>query len=198
MPTPSDLRDRIAPETLATLTGGLEGVPVDTLEEMVHALYGALRSLARRHLAGERRAHTLSPTALVHEAYLRLEQQFPDVPENTQKFMAIASRLMRQVLVDHARARNRDKRGAGMVLDTYTDSIRVGGADDGRDNLLEVDAALNELEGRNPLHCRIVECRVFAGLTIEETAAALDTSPSTVKRGWRFARAFLQDALDAA
>ncbi len=192
-----DATGRLSPETLATLTGAFEGVPADTLEEMVQSMYGALRALARRHLASERQAHTLSPTALVHEAYMRLDEQFPERPENSEKFMAIASRLMRQVLVDYARARNRQKRGNGMVLDTYTDSLGVGEAGD-HGNLLQVDELLDELESRNPLHCRIVECRVFAGMTIEETAAALDTSPSSIKRGWRFARAFLHDALDAA
>ena len=180
---------------LNTLTEGFGGIAQNNLDEVIEQMYVSLRILARRQLVDERGGHTLSPTALVNEAYLRLEANFPDIPSNRQKFMAIASRLMRQVLVDHARARNRDKRGGGIVLDTYTDSIKPANGVK-LENLLLVDSLLEQLESRNPLHCRIVECRFFAGMSIAETAEALDTSVSSVKRGWRFARAWLYDELD--
>jgi len=185
---------KLSPELVNTLTDCFGHTAQDNLDVVIEQMYESLRLLARRHLAGERAGHTLSSTALVNEAYLRLEAGFPDLPHARGKFMAIASRLMRQVLVDHARSRNRSKRGGGMVLDTYTDSIQPANeAKPG--NLLQVDQLLEQLENRNPLHCRIVECRFFAGMSIAETADALDTSPSSVKRGWRFARAWLYNEL---
>ena len=187
-------RHGLSPQLVSTLTDSFEGIAQGNLDVVIEQMYESLRMLARRRLAGDRAGHTLSATALVNEAYLRLEASFPDIPRSRQKFMAIASRLMRQVLVDHARARNRDKRGGGIVLDTYTDSIQPA-SEAKPENLLQVDLLLDQLESRNPLHCRIVECRFFAGMSIVETADALDTSASSVKRGWRFARAWLYNEL---
>ena len=182
-------RPRLDEEQLATLTSTFAGNLRGDMAEMVQQLYWALLATARRHMAQERPGHTLSPTALVNEAWLRLDAGFTQVPENRRQFMAIAARLMRQVLIDHARTRQRDKRGGGVVLDTWTDSLAVAGESDFVE-LLQVDTLLEELERLNPSHCRIVECRFFGGLTIEETAEALDLSVGSVNRGWRLARAW--------
>lgn len=188
---------RLSDEQVALLTRTYIPEADDALEEMVQRFYWALLSIARRHMAQERPGHTLSPTALVNEAWIRFEAGFEDIPRDRGKFMAIASRLMRQVLVDHARGRQREKRGGGMVLDTYTESLDVGTGDEFIE-LLQVEALLQHLEAMNPTHCRIVECRLFAGMTIEESAEALSLSVSTVNRGWRMARSWMETSLREA
>lgn len=167
------------------------------LDQVVEDLYASLRAIAGRQLSRERYGHTLSATALVNETYLRLQSHFPEIPDEKNKFLRIASRLMRHVLVDYARSRQRDKRGGGLTLNTYTDALEVV-PDEGPDNLLQVDELLERLEQRNPQHCRIIECRFFAGMSIEETAEVLETSVSSVKRSWRFARTWLQAELNKA
>lgn len=160
-------------------------------------IYEELRQLAQRHMRRERPGHTLSATALVHEAYLRLigveEMAFSD----RTHFMSFASRVMRRVLVDHAKARNRAKRGGGAAHVTLDGDAGPGAATQllDLDDLLALDEALDRLEAMDPRACRVVECRVFAGLSVEETADALGVSGPTVKRDYASARAWLNSQL---
>lgn len=165
----------------------------DVVDELVPLVYDELRAMAHRQLAGERRAVTLDTTGLVHEAYLRLvdETRVPD--GNRAYFFGAAARAMRRVLVDAARRRNRLKRGGGeepLPLDT----IQVT-ADRFAAEILDLEEALERLAIQYPRQARVVECRFFGGLDVEETAAALDMAPRTVKRDWALARAWLYRAL---
>ena len=164
------------------------------LDALLPEVYAALRRIARAQLRRERAGHTLDTSGLVHEAYLKLVSSFPELPPSREQFMFLCAQLMRQVLVDHARRRGRQKRGGDAVLTTYTDTVIASAPGDGT-NMLAINDALERLEQLNPDYTRIVECRFFAGMSIEETAAALETSPSSVKRHWRFARAWLQNEL---
>jgi RNA polymerase sigma factor (TIGR02999 family) len=163
------------------------------LDELVPLVYRDLRSIAHRHLCAEKPGHTLDTTSLVHEAYLRLidlhRVEWHDLPH----FLAMASRMMRRVLIDFARRRRAEKRGGGVVHVTLTDPR--GGHTVSIDDLLALDEALCELEACEPRRCRVVECRFFAGLTIDQTADALRVSPGTVKRDWRLAREWLNRRL---
>lgn len=162
-------------------------------ERLFPVVYDQLRSLARRHMRAERGDHTLEPTALVHEAYLRLASQVDaDIRGRTQ-FVAVASSAMRRVLIDHARARAAAKRGGGRTLLT----LRPGMGSEGSRNvdLLALDEALEGLAAVDPRQARLVEMRFFGGLEIEEAAEALGISRSTAIRDWRRARAWLARAL---
>lgn len=162
-------------------------------ERVVEATYAELRSLAAGYLRGERPGHTLQPTALVHEALMRLLGPRP-VWENRRHFFGAAARAMRQVLVDHARRKRAEKRGG--------DAERVELADIALPpqlalvDILALDEALNRLEQLDPTGLRIVELRFFAGLSIEETAAAMQMHPSAVNREWTAARAWLKKELE--
>jgi len=158
-------------------------------ERLIPLVYDDLRARAAGALRRERRAHTLTPTALVHEAYLRLVEGRPPEVEGRKHFLAIAARVMRRVLVDHARARNAAKRNQGKEALSLDEALTLG---DGRGPaLVRLDDALSALASFDPDKARLVELRYFAGLTIEETADVLDTSPATVKREWALARAWL-------
>jgi RNA polymerase sigma factor (TIGR02999 family) len=154
-------------------------------------LYDELRRIARLHLARERSNHTLQPTALVHEAYLRFQGNSQSI-EDRERFLATASLIMRQVLIDHARGRGRQKRGGAQIRVTLDESVAQ---DVPSLDLLILDQSLRELEAMDPRHARIAEMRLFAGLTVEEVASVLDVSPRTVKRDWMMARAWLQRRL---
>jgi RNA polymerase sigma factor (TIGR02999 family) len=150
-----------------------------------------LRRIARNHLRGERPGHTLQTTALINEVYLRLVDQSVSW-QSRAHFFGITARLMRQVLVDYARARSRNKRGG----DQQRVSLAV--AEEGLEqsaDLLALDEALEALDQVDPERSRIVELRFFGGLTIEETAEVMGVSTPTVERGWRAARAWLQTEL---
>ena len=162
------------------------------LEDLLPLVYDELRALARRYLSEERAGHTLQPTALVHEAYLRLVDQSPSGVENRAQFFGIAARLMRQVLVDHARSRQASKRGGGNVT-SLDDSADISPQKDL--NVIALDDALNELSRLDERQARIVELRFFAGLTIEETSRVLDISEVTVTRSWTNARLWLRREL---
>jgi len=162
------------------------------LEDLLPLVYDELRALARRYLSEERAGHTLQPTALVHEAYLRLVDQSPSGVENRAQFFGIAARLMRQVLVDHARSRLASKRGGGNVT-SLDDSADISPQKDL--NVIALDDALNELSRLDERQARIVELRFFAGLTIEETSRVLDISEVTVTRSWTNARLWLRREL---
>lgn len=161
-------------------------------------VYGELRQLAASHLRSERGDHTLQPTALVHEAYLRLVGQRSVSWANRAHFFGIAAQMMRRVLVDHARRRLAAKRSPGALRIDLGDEAAA--APDRAPELLALDRALTELERLDPRQARVVELRFFAGLSVEETAEVAGVSTATVKREWRTARAFLRHeiGLDAA
>lgn len=166
------------------------------IERLLPLVYDELRALAGRHLRGERADHTLQPTALVHEAYLKLVDQTRVDWRGRGHFMAVASMAMRRLLVDHARARGRKRRGGDAPKLSLSAALPV--ADDAQaDEIVAVDRLLDALAGFDPRAAQVVECRFFGGLSIEETAAALELSPMTVKRSWRVARAWLRKELDA-
>ncbi len=158
------------------------------LEALVPLIYKELRDIARYHLQRERPGHTLQSAALVHEAYLRLLDQRPFETENRAHFLAVASRLMRQILVDYARSHGAAKRGADrrVELDAALVLPQMKGAD-----AIALDDALSDLAKFDEQQSRIVELRFFGGLAIEEIAEALDISASTVKRDWNVAKAWL-------
>jgi RNA polymerase sigma factor (TIGR02999 family) len=160
----------------------------------IDAVYDELRRLARGHLRRERQNHSLAPTALVHEAYCKLIDQRHTRWENRAQFFAIAARIMRRILVDHARTRGAAKRGAGATVRLDDVSVAAAGGDV---DVLALDVALEKLARIDERQCRLVELRFFAGLTVEETAAALDVAPVTVKRDWALARAWLFRELQA-
>lgn len=150
--------------------------------------------MARGKLRAERAEHTLNPTALVNEAYLKLvrtdELQF----ESRSQFFALAAQAMRNILVSHARGRKRAKRGGGALQVSLSDVEEVSAID--IDRILDLDEALKELAALNPRHARIVECRFFADMTLEETASALEISLSTAKRDWTLLRIWLRRKLE--
>lgn len=152
------------------------------------AAYDRLRRVAAALMRRERPGQTLQATALVHEAYLRLADAAP-AWRDEHHFVAIAARVMRQILVDRARARGAQKRWAGLDRVSLSESLVAAHVDD--DMLPALDDALTRLEQIDPEQARVVELRFFAGLSVEETAAALGISPATVKRRWTFARAWL-------
>jgi RNA polymerase sigma factor (TIGR02999 family) len=152
-------------------------------------VYDRLRQLARRALRGERRGHTLTPTALAHEAYMRLAGMRAVEWQNREHFFAIAMRSMRRILVNHAVARRAQKRG-GDARPVSLDDVAAE-REPSPDDVLAVDAALERFAAIAPVAARVVECRVFLGMTVEETAAALQISAATVKRHWTAARAWL-------
>jgi RNA polymerase sigma-70 factor (ECF subfamily) len=168
--------------------------PVDALLPIV---YEELRRLAAAYLRRERPGQTLQPTALVHEAYLRLMKDRPDRWRNRAHFCAIAAHSMRQILIERARARGAQKRGGAQPRVTLNEAV-VGGGDAPSVDLVALDAALQRLEALDPEQARLVELRFFGGLTIEETAEAMNISPATVKRHWTVARAWLARELQGA
>jgi RNA polymerase sigma factor (TIGR02999 family) len=159
---------------------------------LTEAVYDELRRVAQRHMRRERPDHSLTPTALVHEAYLKLIDQRRVDWRNRAQFFAIAARVMRRVLVDHARARATAKRAAGLSI--ALDDVEVSTAPLDVD-VLAIDAALDALAAVDDRQSQLVEMRYFAGLTVEETATALGVAPITVKRDWALARAWLFRAL---
>lgn len=157
------------------------------LEELTPLVYRELRQLAASYLRKERKGHTLQPTALVHEAYLRLVDQRHPNWQNRSHFYGVAARLMRQILVDHARSKRAGKRaGIHVPLDQVVSFER----DRGRD-LLALDSSLTQLEKIDPRKCRAVELHYFGGLSTEEIAKALEVSAMTVRRDLRMAEAWL-------
>ena len=165
------------------------------LDALIEAVYGELRHLASAHLRKERSGHTLSATALVHEAWLKLAKSPPFATASALHFKRIAARAMRQVLIEAARRRRARKRGGddGVVLIAFDPAVMPLSADD--DQLLALDAALDRLASFNPRQATMVESRFFGGLDIPETAALLQVSEATILRDWRAARAWLAHEL---
>ena len=159
------------------------------VDELLPLIYNELRSLASRYLRRERQGHTLQPTALVHEAYLRLVDQRRVQWQNRAHFMGVAAQIMRRILVDHARRQNAEKRGGDVGKLSLNEEIDVSG--ERAAELVALDDALNRLAELDPEKSRVVELRFFGGLSVEETAEVLGVSAPTVKRQWRMAKAWL-------
>jgi len=167
------------------------GSPLDDVFPVVSE---ALKRVAHRQLRGERPGHTLGTTALVHEAYLELAKLDHLRWPGRAYMLAAASRAMRRILIDYAVARRAQKRGGGVDAEPLDDAVAM--AISRGDELLALDEALDRLAGVNERYGRVVECRFFGGMSVEETAEALGTSPATVKRDWTMARAWLNRELD--
>jgi RNA polymerase sigma factor (TIGR02999 family) len=182
-------------DEITRLLRAWSGGESDALPQLVEIVYPELRRIAARHLSRERAGHTLQPTALVGEAYVRLAGQPPGKHwEDRTHFFAVAAHVVRAVLVDHARARGAAKRGGGAIGVELTDrsvSVPAPPVD-----MLDLDAALQALEAMDAEHAKIVELRYFAGLSIDETAEVLGISPMTVKRGWLAAKTYIRRHLD--
>jgi RNA polymerase sigma factor (TIGR02999 family) len=159
-------------------------------EALVPLVYDDLRRRAHHSLRQERPGHTLQTTGLVHEAYLRLVHQDRANWKTRAQFLAVASQVMRRVLVDHAREQQASKRGSGVVPIALDESIAADSSPIAVD-VLALHDALERLAALDARQARIVELRYFAGLSVEDTAAALDISPATIKREWSSARAWL-------
>ena len=168
----------------------------DALDQLIPLVYAELRAQAARYLSKERPNRSLRTTALVHEAYVKLVDQDSVQWQNRAHFFAIAAQLMRRILVDDARHRLREKRGGGAALEAIDDVAMPAPANNlDTVDTLALDLALQGLEKLDPEQARIVELRFFGGLTIEETAAVLGVSPSTVKREWAIAKGWLYRTL---
>jgi len=158
-------------------------------DELFPLVYAELRRIAAREMRREKPGRTLQTTALVHEAYLRLLKDASLSFENRAHFLGVAARAMREILIEHARARSARKRGGGAVRLTLDDLVAPVSSPS--IDVLALDEALERLARLDERHARVVELRYFGGLSVEETAAALGLSPATVKRDWTLARAWL-------
>ena len=175
---------------VAAKNGGTEAIG-----RVVTLVYDELERIARRQLAREQPGHTLDTGALVHEAYLKLGQLDRIEWRSREHFLAMAARLMRRILIDYAEARRAEKRGGAAVRIALEPSMAA--VEERGDDLLALDEALHRLERLNARQSRIVECRFFAGMSVDETAAALELSAATVKRDWVAARAWLNRELQS-
>ncbi len=179
----------LAPQDITQLLaewGKGDRAALDKLAPLVHS---ELRRIAQHQMNAERPGHTLQATALVNEAYLKLAGQSEFPWHDRAHFFAVCAQVMRHILIDHARAHSRDKRGGGAVQVSLHEAVAL--ADEQAEDLVALDIALCALEDLDPQKARIVELRYFAGLTIEETAEVLEISPTTVRREWRRAKAWL-------
>lgn len=189
-------------DDVTLLLQAAEAGDATSLDRILPLLYDELRELARRHGRRERPGHTLAATELVHEAYLRLVRQDRATWRNRGQFLGVASLAMRRLLVSHARRRARLRHGGGAWRVTLVTGLEaeLPAAEPGLDPqaVLKLDALLERLAAFDARAARVVECRWFAGLTVEETAVALAVSAPTVKRDWAVARAWLRRELEAA
>lgn len=163
-------------------------------DDVMRAVYQELHRMAARYLRQERHDHTLQPTTLVHEAYLRLIDQTRVSWQSRAHFFGVAARMMRRILVDHARAKQRDKRGGPERTLSLDDALNV--SQERAADLVKLDEALASLAEFDPRKSRVVELRFFGGLSVEETAEVLDVSPQTVLRDWKLAKAWLYDEIN--
>lgn len=180
------------PDVITRLLHSVRAGDADAVAALLALTYEELGQLARVHFASQRQGHTLQPTALIHEAWLKLAGHIDRVGDR-QHFFAIASRAMRQVLADHARGKNRMKRQGPHERVTLDQA--VGKADTRDVDLVDLDDSLRRLAALNERHARVVELRIFGGLTIAETAEELAVSHDTVEKAWFMARAWLQTEL---
>jgi len=180
------------PESVTRWLAGARAGDADALERLMQALYTELHGIAKRHMRGERPGHTLQPTALVHEAVLRLMGREDFAFTGRDHFLRAASLVMRRVLVDHARARKAVRRDGGLRVTLLDD---MAGREDATVDVLALDDALTRLASVEPRWGQVVELRFLLGLDVAEVAEVLGTSTATVKRDWRFARAWLDREL---
>jgi RNA polymerase sigma factor (TIGR02999 family) len=166
----------------------------EALERLMPLVYDELHRLAERHMRGERRDHTLQPTALVHEAYLRLIDQTRVEWQNRRQFFGVAATLMRRIILKHARRNGALKRGGGIAALPLDEELLP--SLEKADHVIAVDEALGQLEAIDPRQAKVVELRFFCGFTIEEAAGIMGLSPATVKREWAMARAWLTHEID--
>lgn len=164
------------------------------LDELVPLIEAELHRLARQYMSRERAGHTLQTTALVNEAYLRLAEVHDVRWQNRAHFFAIAARIMRRIMIEHARKRQQLKRGGGALRITLDEGAII--ADERSAELLALDEALAVLTAEYPRKAEVVELRFFAGLTVAETAVVLKVDERTVKRDWEFARAWLHQRIN--
>jgi len=169
----------------------------DALDRLVPLVYDELRRVARGHLRREAPGHSLQATALVHEVFLRLVDADRLTPMSRTHFFAISARLMRQILVDHARRKQADKRGGGATVISLDEVGPAGAQTSSGVDVLALNEALDALSSFDARQCRVVEMRFFAGLNIPETADALGVSTATVEREWAMAKAWLYQRLSA-
>lgn len=165
----------------------------DAFDRLIPLVYDDLNRIARRQLKNEREGHTLCTQALVHESYINLVGRPGDSWRNRSQFFAVASKAMRRILIDQARRRRAERRGGDAQPVTWTD--RIGAEERDLDELLAIDETLTRLADLSPRMARVVECRVFGGMTVQETAEALDTSRRTVDREWTRAKTYIYRAL---
>jgi RNA polymerase sigma factor (TIGR02999 family) len=165
------------------------------VDELLPLVYRELKRLAGAQLRNERPGHTLQPTALVHEAYIKLVDQRDVSWQNRAHFMGVAAQVMRRILMDYARTRNREKRGSGVRPVALDEALVV--SEDRSSELVEIDEALTRLEQMDPRQAKVVELRFFGGLSVEETAEVMGISTPTVKREWAMAKAWLRRELTA-
>jgi RNA polymerase sigma factor (TIGR02999 family) len=186
-------------DVTALLRAHVAGDP-DALGRLLPQVYEELRRIARRRLRRERADHTLSTSEVVHDAFLALLPMDRIDWQSRAHFFAVASRAMRNVLIDHATRRLAAKRGGGARVEPLHELLENQVASDERpiDELIAINDALARLEQIDPRKARVVECRFFGGLSLEETAEALNTSPATVSRDWTFARAWLNNELSGS
>lgn len=166
----------------------------EVYDKLYPLIYEELRQLAYRHMRNQYGEHTLSKTELVHEVYIKMVDQTQIDFTDKGHFIGIASRCMRQILIDYARKKNAEKRGGKQEALTYIDELFCDGTQKVKE-LLDIDSALNELETLNERLAKVVEMRFFGNMTIEDTAKALSVSRSTVKRDWMKARGWLYKEL---
>jgi RNA polymerase sigma factor (TIGR02999 family) len=183
-PSPNETQPTEVTRLLAAYNDGDR----DALEQLLPLVYNELRKLAGSYLRRERADHTLEPTALVHEAYLRLVNQ-EIAWQNRAHFFGVAAQMMRRILVDHARRHQTDKRGSGGAKLALDEAINL--SDERAADLIALDDALTALAELDPQKCRMVELRYFAGLSVEETAQALGISVATFVRQWKTTKAWL-------
>ena len=165
-----------------------------SLDQLLPLVYGELKAIATNKMRNERANHTLQPTALVNEAFLRLVDQSRVQWKGRAHFCAVAAEMMRRILIDHARRRHAEKRGAGFHRVSWNEALAQEDGDRAID-VLVLDDLLEQLAALNERHARVVELRFFGGLGIKETAEVLGVSPATVKNDWRAARAWLMSRL---
>jgi RNA polymerase sigma factor (TIGR02999 family) len=186
------------PDDVSALLAEWRGGDPVALDRLLPLVYADLRRVARAHLRREQAGHSLQATALVHETYLRLVNAGRLRLENRAHFLAIAARLMRQVLVDHARRRHAHKRGAAATMVSLESAGTAPEVQPTDVDVIALDIALHELASFDPQQCRVVELKFFAGLTIDEIADALEISAATVEREWVIAKAWLYHRLSGA
>ena len=167
-----------------------------SLNELIPLVEAELRQIAKRYMRAEQRGHTLQTTALIHEAYIRLVRQDPIQYQDRFHFFAIAARLMRQILVDHARRSRRAKRGGGGDVLPLEEALYLSSARSS--HLIDLDDALLRLAELDTRKARVVELRYFGGLNVDETAQALQVSPNTVIRDWALSKAWLKREMESA